>query len=112
MIREDRVDIIHAAGEREGIIHAEGVQGVQGEIGTSAERPKLGVARAMDMKNVILDGHAENGGCDRNPFPQTGGRWCKKVTSKAPKKRDGMMLIPSSAHPFNSVILDEATVSK
>jgi hypothetical protein len=65
-----------------------------------AERPKLGVAKAINMKNVILDWYAENGGCDQNPFPQTGGRWCKKVTSKALKNRDGMMLIPSVAHPF------------
>jgi hypothetical protein len=36
----------------------------------------------------------------------------QKVTSKAAKKRDGMMLIPSAAHPLNSVILNEATVRK
>jgi hypothetical protein len=77
-----------------------------------ASMPKLGVAKAIAMKNVILDGHAEGGDCDRNRFPQTGWRWCKIVTSKAKQKRDGMMLIPTSTHPFNSVILSEATVSK
>jgi hypothetical protein len=77
-----------------------------------AGRLKLGVAKARDMKNVILDKHPEDRGCDRNPFPQTGESWCKKVTSKAPKRRDGMMLIPSAAHPLRSVFLDEATVSK
>jgi len=29
-----------------------------------------------------------------------------------PKKKDGMMLIPSPDSPFNSVILNEATIIK
>jgi hypothetical protein len=64
------------------------------------------------MKRIILDDHAGNGDCDREFFPQTGECWCKIVTGKAPRKRDGMMLIPSSTLPSNSVILSEATVSK